>query len=269
MFNKQRAEPGMTISAKYSHENPLRESVYLTRDSDPWQTRAQLAYIAARRILFSLQNRPVPTLETDVLVSLRHEAIVVTIPKSGSRSLMAAFLDRWSEQEGVWSETTSLQSLLHKDSIRRKFRVMAVVRNPWDRVYSCYRDKIARLDRGRRRAHRIARYRGLRPFMPFDDFVSWLGSDEGTDESADRHWVSQSAFLRVKNEYRCDHVFKLEQIADEIDRLRDVLGEPDFQMPRTNIFGNTRARHDVYNSYTRAIVEKRYEEDIDRFRYAF
>src|SRR5919106_805337 len=147
MRDTQRGQPSVTISEKYSDRNPSLQSFYLTYNSNPWHATAQRAYIAARRTLFALQRRRVPPLETDVLVSLRHAAIIVTIPKAGSRSLMAAFLDRWSEPEGVWSETTSLDSMLDRGPFRGDYCVLAVVRNPWDRAFSCYRDKIARLDR--------------------------------------------------------------------------------------------------------------------------
>lgn len=269
MCATKKADPGITFSEKYSDGNPALRGFYITYTSHPYQVKAQLAYITARRALFALQHRGTPTLKTDLVVSRRHETIIVTIPKSGSRSLLAAFLDRWSESEGVWRETTSLDSLLDRGLLGGGYQVLAVVRNPWDRAYSCYRDKIARLDRARGRAHRIARYRGLRPFIPFDAFVEWLGSDEGADEWADRHWASQIAFLRVRNDYRCDHFFKLEQLADQMDRLRCVLAEPDLHVPQTNVFGSTSARRDIYNSRTRAIIAKRYEEDIDRFHYTF
>jgi Sulfotransferase family len=269
MRDMQRAEPSMRISGKYSDSNPSRRGLYITSNSNRWHLYAQLAYISARRARFALQRRGTPTLKTDVIVSRRHAAIIVTIPKCGSRSLLAAFLDRWSEPEGVWSETTSLDLMLDRGLFRGGYCVLAVVRNPWDRAYSCYRDRIARLDRTRRHAHLIARYRGLRPFMPFEAFVEWLGSDEGADEWADRHWASQSAFLRVRNEYRCDQFFKLEQIAGQMDRLRCVLSEPDLHVPQITSFGNTSSRRDLYNSRTRGIIERRYEEDIDRFQYVF
>jgi Sulfotransferase family len=257
-----------TVLERYS-DNPLREALYLTRNSSPWRVQTQLAYISVRRVLFAIQRRPVPVLTTDVLVSCRHQAIFVAIPKAGSRSLLAAFIDRWSEAEGVKRETTSLGALLDRDLSDGDYRILAVVRNPWDRAYSCYRDKIARLDRARVRAHLIARYRDLRPFMPFDAFVEWLGSDEGADVYADRHWASQSAFLRVGRDFRCEHFFKLEQLTEQMDRLRCVLDEPSFYIPRTNTLSDPSTRHDVYNSHTRTIIARRYEEDIDRFQYVF
>jgi hypothetical protein len=105
--------------------------------------------------------------------------------------------------------------------------------------------------------------------MPFNAFVEWLGSDEGADELADRHWASQTAFLRVGNTFRCDHLFRLEQIAEQMDQFRYVLSEPNLTIPQINKSANTNARHKIYNSHTRAIIKKRYEEDIDRFQYVF
>jgi hypothetical protein len=266
MRNRSKTEPSRTISKRYSVG---REGLYLTRESAPWHVNAQCAYIAVRRVLFGLQHQRVPIPKTDVIVSHRHAAVIVTIPKSGSRSLLAAFLDRWSKAEGIWSETTTLETALRRNHFGADYSVVAVVRNPWDRVFSCYRDKIARLDRRRARAHRIARYRGLRPFMPFDAFVEWLDSDEGADPCADRHWLSQSVFLRVRNEYCCDHVFRIEDLPHQIQRLRSVLSAPDLDMPYINFSGASHYRRQVYNERTRAIVQRRYEEDIERFRYIF
>jgi Sulfotransferase family len=265
----EKAVSNLKILEKYSDGNASLKDFYFTCTSNPWRVKVQLAYIAARRAVFTLQHLRAPSLKTDMIVSRRHATILVTIPKSGSRSLLAAFLDRWSDSEGVRGETTSLDSLLEQGLFEGGYRVLAVVRNPWDRVYSCYRDKIARLDRARERAHRIARYRGLRPFMPFEAFVEWLGSDEGADELADRHWASQSAFLRLGNDFRCDHFFKIEHLADEIDQVRSVLGDHYLDIPHINTLGNTTARRDIYNSRTQAIIERRYEEDIDRFQYVF
>ena len=76
----------------------------------------------------------------------------------------------------------------------------AFVRNPWDRLVSCYRDKVLgevrdfmALDPARGLAYCLARFDVFRPDMSFDAFVRAVATI--TDEEADDHFRSQHTFV--------------------------------------------------------------------------
>lgn len=105
------------------------------------------------------------------------------------------------------------------------------VRNPWDRILSCYNSKnnsvktIGSL-------WRINQYEGLNSEMSFEEFVEWLSSNEGQDSKSDRHWISQYRLL-VGN-IGCnltDYIGKLENLEDGFNDICNVLNIKYLQLP--------------------------------------
>ena len=70
--------------------------------------------------------------------------------------------------------------------------------------------------------------KGLFANMPFDEFVAWLCSEEGADEKADSHWLSQYEILGVQGpDPVCyDFIGRLERLSDDLDILAAKIGMP-------------------------------------------
>lgn len=90
---------------------------------------------------------------------------------------------------------------------------------------SCYLDKIMDEDPIKHARHLYKR-RGLEAGMPFEAFAEWLNSPEGSDDFADRHWMSQHRILSndrpdiIKYEF----IGHFERLADDYKRLAELTG---------------------------------------------
>lgn len=225
------------------------------------QFRLQMPYLALRRAISAIRPMPAPPpVGLAIHLPARRE-VFFGIPKVATRSVIAAVrADRDLAAMGLrWGEMTLADALT--DSHHPAATITVIVRNPWARAYSAWSDKIARLDPAGNRARRIARFPGLRPGMPFADFVTWLASPRGGDRGADRHWLSQHCFLPRPP----DTLLRLEEIGETLPLFgrRLALGQQ-------NATGTAPdAWRAAYTPVLTDAIARRYATDIARFGYEF
>ncbi|MEM9780090.1 MAG: sulfotransferase family 2 domain-containing protein, partial [Pseudomonadota bacterium] len=139
----------------------------------------------------------------------------------------------------------------------------------WSRIYSCWKDKVAdAVTPGK--VSILSRFPGLRPFMPFEEFVEWLATSHGSDATADRHWMSQTRHLDAGGGTSlCDFVGQME----ELDAgLTEVERQTGIRLPRPKKVNAKTAGGEyqrAYNDRTRQMISERYAADIETFRYTF
>lgn len=124
------------------------------------------------------------------------------------------------------------------------------VRNPFDRLVSIYHFH----RQGGQKRHPLASEVG---------FEEWL--ERGGTGSAGR---SQAAFVSDRNgSCVLDFVGRFESIERDVERVLDTLGI-EGHLPRRN---PSQHRHytEYYSDRARAIVERRFRDDLERFGYAF
>lgn len=131
------------------------------------------------------------------------------------------------------------------------------VRNPWDRLVSCYTEKV--LDQGR-----WADIFG--PAPSFEHFVRTVASIP--DEAADMHWRSQHVNLVDReNNVVVDFLGRVEEIEDGV---RDIASRAGLEF---NLGHYRKSTHRPYTSYydgeTRQLVAQRFAVDIAMFGYTF
>ena len=130
-----------------------------------------------------------------------------------------------------------------------QYRKLIVVRDPLDRVASCYQDKVARDPIKLPRLVEMGCY----PYIPFLDFCELLS--ETPDRELDKHLIPQHYLLDAPNWPGADHVIPLNELSEEWGKL----GLPPLLPGRQSKFAKP-----VYDSHTAGLMVKRYEEDIDR-----
>lgn len=220
------------------------------------------------------------------IISHKYKFIFFGIPKVASRSFYNLFVkDRMQEFDIEWSEKRNgFFEAVEKYPDYYKF---SIVRNPWSRILSCYNSKVADNIIGKR-ARILSFYKGLKGGMSFEAFVEWLGSAEGEDEIADRHWLSQHQFLYDKEgHFLCDYIGRYENLDED---WRIICSEIDIEylpLPQkgfVSAIGKTNNPNkkniptesmkkinykDFYNEDLKNIIAARYKKDIELFNYEF
>jgi hypothetical protein len=146
------------------------------------------------------------------IVSDKHQFAFCGVPKVATKSIRAALLR--TPEIAAFAVDRNAAALAAEDSPYRFYHRFSFVRNPWSRVVSCYCQKIMiQPETVVGQLSIIAKHPGLFPGLPFDDFVDWLCSEEGSDQCADRHWMSQHIVLADGDgSIVCDFVGRLENL---------------------------------------------------------
>lgn len=149
------------------------------------------------------------------------------------------------------------------------------VRNPWDRLVSCYRDKIRGEVDGYTYftirpgvANCLARFDAFVAGMPFDKFVAAVTSI--ADKDADSHFRSQYTFLtNARGEVAVDFVGRYETLASDFQFVQQTVGIPAIELPRIQVARSAVSYADYYTAATRSLIAERFRKDIDLFGYEF
>jgi len=148
------------------------------------------------------------------------------------------------------------------------------VRNTWERLLSCWLSKIKTPDYDdginwrQGVENNFWRYGDMfRSEMSFDDFINSVS--QISDEDADAHFRSQYTFIYdEEGNSIVDFIGRFENINNDFKKVCDIIN-----CKNTALAHLYNQRHDhyrkYYNSYTAKSIAKRYEEDIDIFKFTY
>lgn len=215
--------------------------------------------------------------EVEIAVSDAFGFVYLAMPKVASRSLLWTLADATRSRGGLLVTEGGWAELVRQTPARSAYFTFTFVRNPWHRVVSCYRDKIAGAT-DLAALHRIARYPGLYQRMTFRQFVEWLSSAAGRDDVSDVHWRSQARILRDQlGASGCDFIARWETLAADLGEIQTRLRLP--SAPLVHLNRSHGEDHDrlasgydyrrYYDRHTHELVAQRYADDITRFGYKF
>lgn len=158
----------------------------------PFLLRLTVWLIWLLRFVLRKFKKPQADYVGGVMVNDNLKLIYIGNPKVASSTMKSVFMGVLEGSQFV--SNTSYSQFTKKHADKQDYCKFSFVRDPVERIYSCWRDKITNKKRFAD-VFIISRFKGLYPDMPFDDFVEWLCSAEGQDDFADRHWMSQSQLL--------------------------------------------------------------------------
>ncbi|MFC1778882.1 sulfotransferase family 2 domain-containing protein [Thermodesulfobacteriota bacterium] len=195
----------------------------------------------------------------------------IQIPKVASRSIrtaVTAYMSGASSGEKVSKyvveefEALYARHLRHSEiaALSKDNFFFAFVRNPYERIYSCYKNKI--LDVRNLGGRNIFEKHGIDLNVSFEEFVRKVSVLP--DHKSDRHFRSQAWFLTWKGELLPSFVGKLENMNDDWKVLQErfAIAPP----PQINV-SSVKPLPEM-SSETKALIVKRYIDDFELFGYS-
>jgi chondroitin 4-sulfotransferase 11 len=170
-----------------------------------------------------------------------------------------------------------LEKRIARGEYRNHFK-FAFVRNPWDRLVSCYSNKILDVEDtelGDPPFRKLPSDKAPKLFkgMPFAEFVETVC--EIPDEEANGHFVSQHEVIcgwEKDKPIMADFVGRFENLAADFAVVAErIRGKHELRLPHRlrSISRGSRPYTEFYDDRLRTLVHERYREDIETFNYAF
>ena len=219
--------------------------------------------------------------EVSVLLQ-RYGAVYIEVPKVACTSLKVAFAQllgidlKGSGGDPHQASFPSLACCRDPDGpLFPDLFAFAFVRNPWDRLVSCYRDKIAGEVDGFTHcnirpgvADCLARFEAFVAGMSFEEFAMAVASIPDTE--ADAHFRSQYTFVTNETgKLAIDFVGRYESFRSDLEHVQQRTGMPNLRLPRLQAAPRRVSYRDYYTTKTRDTIAERFQEDIALFEYEF
>jgi hypothetical protein len=229
---------------------------------------------------------------TRYIISEEHRFVYLAIPKVASTSLLNSLLPYFdfgldSESLAMLKQGIPLRGA-HEKFNRSRYRInkatflaglgdqyhqyfkFTFVRNPWDRLLSCYMSKVVRSGAGMP----MGKYGNviLRRNMSFQEFAEAVCLIP--DEEANIHFCSQHVFVCSRGSGKnvlADYVGRFENLEEDFEIVTKRIGI-NAQLPHaanTASIRGSRSYRDFYGEKLARMVGERYREDVEIFGYSF
>jgi hypothetical protein len=189
-----------------------------------------------------------------------HNIAITTIPKVGGSSIKAAVLKmRGVEINGEEvPHVHPLLGLCNSGEVPAKYRVYAFFRNTWERLASCYHQKVCTWRCERQGFSKL----GCEQGMPFDGFVDVVaGNIRGNI-----HWRPQTDFTRGR---KAGHlvIFDFKTLPDFWAELQKEIPE----LPGLAHYNRSDKKpyQEYYSDRSRRLVYELFQKEIDLMGFKF
>lgn len=143
----------------------------------------------------------------------------------------------------------------------------AVIRNPYERILSCYRDKIVndfqslgRIHHGLTRYNTLLNRQLFHKDMEFCRFLEVISKIP--DYLSDEHFRSQSSFLPIKNmSIKVDYLLEIESLSVQFNKMAIRENLPQLIEARVNNSGGNSSNHSL-NEMDYLRMNTRYSLDL-------
>ncbi|HET9622323.1 MAG TPA: sulfotransferase family protein [Kofleriaceae bacterium] len=209
----------------------------------------------------------------DCILVERHAAVYVEIPKVACTSVKTALAPACGVTLPADGNPHDLRwPLADGPPFPGRFS-FAFVRDPWDRLVSCYRDKLRGEVDGFTSftvrpgvANCLARFDRFVAGMSFAAFVRAVAAIP--DAEADAHFRSQHGFVCVDGALAVDAIGRFERLDEDFAAIARRIGLATAALPRLQAVRAPSPFAAFYTAETRDLVAERFARDIELFGYA-
>lgn len=223
---------------------PGTHSTSLTACSKIYQT-------ISRRIVRNVTLLP-SSRRYNLTISHNHRFVWFRVGKVASRTIFHTL-----ESANVQLDAEHPMSCHYPPAKFEDYFKFAFVRNPWDRLTSCWKNKVLFFN------HFGLSESELNEMKNFENFVSFVEKQD--IESCDPHIRSQASLIDLNN---IDYIGRFEKFSDDLETVCKKIGINPIieQMNKAKV---STSNQDIYSSELIKRVEKIYEKDINLFNYTF
>lgn len=181
------------------------------------------------------------------------KAATTTILDHLSEHTKISFCNRiniYENKENVWQEYLMWKNRMYSNNYFK----FAFIRNPWDRLVSCYFNKMAQ------------NYENFNKnnFKTFDKFIYYISSID--TKVCDRHYRLQTELYPIN---KIDFVGRFENFSDDFGFVCDTIGISKHKQFKVMKKSKHRPYEQYYNKATQQIIKNKYEQDIELLEYKF
>ena len=211
----------------------------------------------------------------------KYKLIFTVIPKNANTSLKYILLKDFypevfnnidvNNPDKLHSDTIKLFNFINNKFVydNNDYLRISIVRNPFDRLVSGWRNKIKNLDLTNFK--RPSRH-GFTKACNFKQFIHHIcNMPEGR---IDRHFTLQHQFITYNDIIFSDRILKFENLTQEWDNLiEEIYKRNKIKMSRLTIDLNNTKNNKNYREYYDKelikLIEKKFEKDLNTFNYEF
>ncbi|MBE9080431.1 sulfotransferase family 2 domain-containing protein [Romeria aff. gracilis LEGE 07310] len=215
---------------------------------DKTSRRAQKVYEKVNHIPFL----PAPR-RYNLTLSHSRRFIWFRVAKVGTRTILNHL-----KQSNISLEVQDVSQVYYPPKLYADYFKFAFVRNPWDRLVSCWLDKVVK--------HNMYRFKEgdrekMRQFENFVDYVAGLDI-----ENCDRHLQLQSRLIDLNH---VNYIGRLETFEADLNQVCKMIGVKGDAISRKNTSAKRQPYQDYYSPAIQAKVAQIYQTDIQLFGYQF
>ena len=188
-------------------------------------------------------------------LTLCHERkfIWFRVAKTGSRTIYNHL-----KESGIHLDVEHGRLLRYPVNLFDDYFKFSFVRNPWDRLVSCWKNKVIDSNLFRFSDTELEKMRH------FENFVAYTASLDV--DTCNRHLRSQSSLIDLNN---IDYLGRMETYADDINHIFRKLGLDTKEIVPRNVTANRKPYQEYYSPELAEKVARIYRRDIQIFGYRF
>ncbi len=203
-----------------------------------------------------------PTRPYNLSISHQHRFIWYRVAKVGTRSLLRAFDDA-----GVALDARHPMNVYYSPADYQQYFKFAFVRNPWDRVVSCWYNKVKQ--RHIKPEQGVVRWHGLGEelLQDLDHFPRFVDYISGWDlTQGDPHLRLQTCLIDLD---QVDFVGRFENYAEDVNHIFTRLNVAPPSLHTANKSRGRESYRQYYDAQTAAVIADLYSRDVSVFGYEF